>query len=100
MCVHMCVHVCLCVCVCNLVYTWYHMHILFLQSLPKKLKVHDSFQVMHAFSHAWKQYPVLFDEAVRNAKFKENFHGAGAYIRQCYEELATKLHTTPDDVRK
>ncbi len=67
---------------------------------PKKLKVHDTFQVMESFSNAWQQYPVLFDEKVRNAKFSEDFKGAGAHMRDCYAELVRELGMTVDEVRK
>ncbi len=72
----------------------------FFQMAPKKLKVHDSFQVMHDFAQAWKQYPILYDEHIRNRHFSEDFKGTGVYMRQCYDALAAKLNTTPEDVRK
>ncbi len=67
------------------------------QPPAKKMKVHNTFDVMTDFSQVWRKYPVLFDEKVRNQKFSENFKGASVYIRQ---DMATALGMTTEEVRK
>ncbi len=70
------------------------------QTPPKKQKLHDSYNDMNKFSHAWKKFPVLYDEGIQNFKFSEDFKGASQYIRQCYTDMATELGLSVDDVRK
>ncbi len=70
------------------------------QPPSKKLKQHDSYDDMVKFSASWKKYPVLYDDAVRNSKFSENFKGTGKFIRDCYEAMANKLGMTCEDVKK
>ena len=72
----------------------------FFQSPAKKMKVHDTFDIMNSFSHVWREYPILYDETVRNKKFSEDFKGTGLYICQCYQEIATALNMTADEVCK
>ncbi len=55
---------------------------------------------MQEFADAWKQYPILYDEQVRNRHFSQDFKGTAVYMRQCYSTLAVKLNTTEDDMRK
>ncbi len=55
---------------------------------------------MNNFSAAWIKYLILYDEKVRNAKFSEDFKGTAAYIRQFYNQLATELGLTVDEVQK
>ncbi len=70
------------------------------QPLTKKLKQHDSYDEMVKFSEVWKTYPVLYDEAVRNSKFSENFKGTRKFIRDCYEAMASELGLTCEEVKK
>ena len=73
---------------------------LLFQQPTKKLKVHDTYDKMCRFSAAWKKYPVLYDEAVQNTKFSEDFKGTGTFIRKCYDELATDLGLSFEEVKK
>ncbi len=70
------------------------------QPPTKKLKQHDSYDEMVKFSAVWKKYPVLYDEAVRNSKFSENFKGTGKFIKDCYEAMASELGITCEEVKK
>lgn len=54
---------------------------------------------MTDFSCVWQTYPILYDEDKRNKLFSSDYNGALAHMKQCYEDMASALHLTVEEVK-
>ncbi len=69
------------------------------QTRMAKQKKHDCLEDMSTFSELWKDFPILYDESVRNKLFSQDYAAALEQLNKSYMAIAEGLNLTVAEVK-